>query len=422
MRSRSELPSPWPAVTLSYLSLAALYVNIFSIPPVTLILVRELGINHFQAGLLMTVYSVSYCVNNLFTGVLSDRWGPKRVMGLGLILGFLSSMMFTFTDHFGAMLVSRALIGFSAASMTSPCMIYILSLLSPQERGLGVSGHLASLTLGSGIVFLITPLLVQAYPWRAVLQAYALLGLIPFILFCIWGRDRLPGTSFSPLHKAESKAGLWSVPMMLLAGILFITLFQIGGTLTWIAPWLEERCRLSPFEVGVGAMTFALAGIPSAILGGYLSSRYRPGQTQKIVRLSTAGMLISTSTVAFVWLETWRSLPLVLVVIFLARWGSFMSTGPLLSMVPKLVRPELSGLAVGFVNSAALAGGFLSSLLGGYIIERTGQYRWLWILFSASLLFSALVLHPALNRKMSRIPMRPSRSQSDQEPHERPND
>jgi len=70
-------------------------------------------------------------------------------------------------------------------------------------------------------------------------------------------------------------------------------------------------------------------------------------------------------------------------------------------MVPKLVHPSLSGLAVGFTNSIALAGGFLSSLLGGYMIERTGQYRLIWLLFGVTLLVSTFVLHPWFYRKTS---------------------
>jgi DHA1 family putative efflux transporter-like MFS transporter len=397
----SVISSSWFSVTLSLLSLVALYINIFSIPPITLLLIRETGITHFQAGMLMTVYTVSYCVGNIFAGMLSDKYGAKIIMVSGLLLAFFSSMMFTSTNSFHVMLVSRGLIGLSAASMTSPCMIYLLSFLPPRKRGLGVSGHLSSLTLGSGIVLLMTPLLIRSWPWRPLLQLYALLGLIPSLLFLFWGKGLPRGTTPSHSVSGLSKASILNGPVLLLSAILFVTLFQIGGTLTWLAPWLEERCLLSPIEVGVGAMTFALAGIPSAILGGYLSSRDSPDRRERIVRLSMAGMLISASTVAFVWLETYRSFPLILTVIVLSRWGSFMSMGPLLSMVPKLVHPSLSGLAVGFTNSVALAGGFLSSLLGGYVIERTGQYRLIWLLFGVTLLVSTFVLHPWFYRKTS---------------------
>lgn len=130
----SVISSSWFSVTLSLLSLVALYINIFSIPPITLLLIRETGITHFQAGMLMTVYTVSYCVGNIFAGMLSDKYGAKIIMVSGLLLAFFSSMMFTSTNSFHVMLVSRGLIGLSAASMTSPCMIYLLSFLPPPEK------------------------------------------------------------------------------------------------------------------------------------------------------------------------------------------------------------------------------------------------------------------------------------------------
>ena len=397
----SVIPSFWPSITLSLLSLVALYINIFSIPPITLLLIRETGISHFQAGMLMTVYSVSYCIGNIFAGLLSDRYGAKTIMVSGLLLAFFSSILFTYTNSFHVMLISRGLIGLSAASMTSPCIIYLLAFLPPRKRGLGVSGHLSSLTLGSGIVLLMTPLLTRICPWRPLLQLYALLGLLPSLLFLCLGKSLPVESSVSRSADRPPKAAILNGPVLLLSAILFVALFQIGGTLTWLPSWLEERCLLSPIEVGMGAMTFALAGIPSAILGGYLSDRESPHRMKRIVRLSRTGMLISVTTAAFVWLETYRSFPLILAVIILSRWGSFMSLGPLLSVVPRLVHPSLSGLAVGFVNAVALAGGFLSSLMGGYLIERTGQYRWIWTVFAAALLVSALTLHPYFYRKTS---------------------
>jgi len=403
MSSSHEYQSSWPMVFLSYLSLIALYINIFSIPPITLALMRDMGLNHFQAGLLMTVYTISYCVNNIFAGLLSDRFGPKMIMASGLFLAFWASMLFTYTSNFQVMLFSRVLMGFSAASMTSPCLLYILSWLPLRWRGLGVSGHLASLTLGSGVVFLMTPIFLSLYPWRWLLRIYALQGFFAFVLFFLLGRESHEKRAlFHPDYK-ELKAIVLSPFILLLSAILFISLFQIGGTLTWLSPWLEERCRLSPIQVGMGSMAFALAGIPSSILGGYLAAQSKSGQVQRIVQLSMVGMLFSAGTGAFVWLEDRHYFSIILVIILVSRWGSFMSMGPLLSLVPRLVSPDARGLAMGMVNSIAISGGFFSSLLGGVLIKYTGQYQWFWMLLSLSLLFSALVLHPLFHKKISTL-------------------
>ncbi len=392
--------SPWITVSITCVSVIVLYINIFSIPPIILSLIRDTGINHFQAGLLMTVYTAFYCVSNVFTGILSDMVGSKKVMTGGLLIACISSFIFTYTSNFNIMLATRAVIGISAASMTSPCIVYILSWLPSKKESLGVSMQLASLTLGSGIVLLITPILIGIYPWRSLLRLYAILGFIVLTLFYIFSNNSREENYIAGFSVMNKKDIVLTPSILLLSAILFIALFQIGGTMTWLTPWLEEGCMLSPIMVGLGSMVFALAGIPSSLFGGYVFSNYMDGKTQNIVYLSIIGTMISVSTGAFAWLEDSKYFLFILFVIILSRWGSFMAFGPLLSVVSRLVKQSSRGLAIGFVNSVAMSGGFLSSLLGGYVIEHTGGYRLVWITFSVLLVFSTLVLHPLLEKEL----------------------
>ncbi|HUV07184.1 MAG TPA: MFS transporter [Spirochaetia bacterium] len=396
-------------ITPVYLSIVVLYINIFALPPVTVALIRETGLGHFQAGLLMTVYTVVYCVGNIFTGILSDRYGPKSIMITGLLAGYLCSLLFTLTDSFAVMLFTRVCLGFSAAAMTSPSLMYLYGWLPPEKRSMGVSGQLASLTLGSALVFLITPILMRSYPWRSLLTIYALVGLV--VLGALWILCKDPrregsgeGIGQSPgakARKGDKAGGILSPVMLLLSGVLFVALFQIGGTLTWLAPWLEEKCRFAPWEIGLGAMSFSLFGIPSTLMGGFLVARLGPGRISRIASMSMIGMLVSASMVAFIVLESTHLFGLILLVIVLARFGSFMFVGSLLSLVPKLVKPGFEGKAVGVVNAIAMAGGFFASLLAGYIVEETSQYHLVWIIFALALIVSAIVLHPLLGKALA---------------------
>jgi hypothetical protein len=55
---------------------------------------------------------------------------------------------------------------------------------------------------------------------------------------------------------------------------------------------------------------------------------------------------------------------------------------------------------MGFVNTVILSGSFLSSLLAGFFIEKTGEYDLVWVTFAALLILSALVLHPLLRQQL----------------------
>ena len=406
MKRQNRAGRTFVALVLAYLSIVTLYINIFCVPPIALSLMRETGIGHFQVGLLMTVYTLVYCFGNLAAGILSDRFGPKAVMTGGLLLGYLTTWMLSATSNFPLMVLTRIGIGFSAAAVTAPGMLFLQGWLPPEKKSLGISGHLAALTLGTAVVFLITPVLVERIPWRALIRTYAAVGAGVLIAFQLFAGPPPLGDQGTRESASGGLSGFFSPSLILLSAVLFIDLFQIGGTLVWLSPWLEEKCGLPPSGVGVGGMTFSLVGIPAALLGGYLAGKCREKGKRKglesIVRLSAAGSIISAATGLLVFLEAPRFFPLIITVIILARWGSFMGVGPLLSVVLELRSQQAAGRAMGFVNTVMLAGAFLSSLLSGLFIEKTGEYDLVWVTFAAVLVLSAFVLHPLLSRQLGR--------------------
>jgi predicted MFS family arabinose efflux permease len=256
------------------------------------------------------------------------------------------------------------------------------------------------------VVFLITPVLVERIPWRPLIRIYAAVGGGVLIAFWLFASPPPPGDQGARESASGGIFRVFSPPLILLSAVLFIDMFQIGGTLVWLSPWLEEKCGLPPSGVGVGGMTFSLVGIPASLLGGYLAGKCRQKGKRNglgsIVRLSAVGSLISAATGLFVYLEAPRFFPLIITVIILARWGSFMGVGPLLSIVLELTSQQAIGRAMGFVNTVMLSGSFLSSLLSGFFIEKTGEYDLIWVTFAAVLVLSAFVLHPLLSRQLGR--------------------
>jgi predicted MFS family arabinose efflux permease len=382
--------SLWIRIGLAYSSVIVLYINVYSIPPLTVALIEEIGINHVQAGLLTTAFAIALCVGNIFMGLLSDHTAPARIMYIGLLIGFFSSLGFSYTSHFGIMVFLRVIIGLSVAAVTAPAIMYILPLLPPRKRPLGISGHLASIVLGCGIALLITPMLASIYPWRLLLKYYSGSGILVVLFFMASASSQTE--KFQQISIKNRKNTIF--PLILISAILFVVFFQIGGNMTWLAPWLEEKCMFSSAKIGVGSMTFALTGIPSSIFGAYVYSR------KKSLFYLGMGILLSAINGSYVWLEGGNSFSLILVVIALSRWGSYMCVGPLLSVASELVRSRSKGFVLGFTNSVFMVGVIASSFFGGYIIEHTGEYHLLWLSFSVILVIAPLILIPFLQKEL----------------------
>jgi predicted MFS family arabinose efflux permease len=377
-------------IGILYFGVSVLYIPIYSIPPLTVILIEDLGMTHFQVGLLSTSFMATFSVSNIGIGILSTRINQKTLMVWGLILGFLCSLLFAFSSHFVILMILRGGLGVSTACMISPCLIYLLSVL-PGKRSLIISGHLASITLGIGLAFLFTPPLAEIVYWRTIVIFYSCLIGVAIIWFMAWVEN-------IPLQRNEDIEIQDSIPsrsgLVMLLSMVFLIYIQIGANTIWLTPWLEEKFSFSPAHIGFHSMLFQMMGIPSSLLGGYLYEK-----TRNLLYLGSMGMLLSTINVGYIFCEGNNSFILIVLVLMLSRTGSFLCMGPLISLVPKFVHADSRGLTLGLAHSICAVGITTTSFLGGFIIDHTGEYHLLWIMAGISLLCTACILNPLFHKK-----------------------
>src|SRR6267143_3831059 len=79
-------------------------------------LATELGLGADDLGLLTSVYFVTFAAAQIPIGILLDRFGPRRVQSVLLLVAAVGSTLFAVSDHFWMLLLGRALIGLGVAS------------------------------------------------------------------------------------------------------------------------------------------------------------------------------------------------------------------------------------------------------------------------------------------------------------------
>ena len=86
-------------------------------------LATELGLGADDLGLLTSVYFVTFAAAQIPIGILLDRFGPRRVQSVLLLVAAVGSTLFAVSDHFWMLLVGRALIGLGVASAMTALMV-----------------------------------------------------------------------------------------------------------------------------------------------------------------------------------------------------------------------------------------------------------------------------------------------------------
>lgn len=282
--------SPWPALWALVIGFFMLLVDTTIVSVANPALKAALDPQSSNLDNIVWVtssYLLAYAVPLLITGRLGDRFGPKRIYLIGLVVFTLSSLWCGLSDSLTMLVAARAVQGLGAALMTPQTMAVITRTFPPERRGaaMGLWGATA------GVATLVGPLaggfLVDALGWEWIFFINVPVGIIGFILAAILvprletrpHRFDYVGVVLSAaalflivfaLQEAQKYAwgAIWgpiTVWMILVAGIVLLIVFAVQQSRTKteaLVPLSLFRDRnFSAANVGIAAVGFTVTGM-----------------------------------------------------------------------------------------------------------------------------------------------------------------
>jgi MFS family permease len=117
---------------------------------------------------------------NLVSGQLADKWGRKRVLVLGWLVGLPVPFMIIWAPSWGWVIAANALLGINQGLAWSMTVIMKIDLVGPKSRGLAVGLNEFAGYLAVGVTAFLTGYLASEYGLRPAPiylgVAYAILG------------------------------------------------------------------------------------------------------------------------------------------------------------------------------------------------------------------------------------------------------
>ncbi|SDN84893.1 MFS transporter [Lentzea jiangxiensis] len=155
-------------------------------------MITDLGASLNDVIWVVSAYLLAFAVPLLLTGRLGDRYGPKRLYGVGLVLFILASLACGLSTSVEALIASRVLQGLGAAAMTPQTMAFITHLFPPDKRGaaLGTWGSVAGFATVSGP--LLGGVLVTHLGWEWIFFVNLPIGVLAVVLLVLWVPDLKP--------------------------------------------------------------------------------------------------------------------------------------------------------------------------------------------------------------------------------------
>ena len=373
----------WPPLTVAFLVWgmgAALYFLAFfqRVTPavITKELMAEFAIGAAALGNLSAFYFYTYVGMQIPTGLLVDRFGPRRVLTLGAGVSALGTLAFALAPTYALAGLGRLLVGASvgvafvamlklAAHWFAPSRFAMLSGLSLFIGILGAIGAGAPLRIAA-----------DSFGWRSAMLGGAVLSALLCVVAWLVVRDDPSERGYEshavsrPTTAGPSViAGLRTVLRYRNVRLLF---FVAGGftapMLTfaglWGVPFLVTHYGLATTQAAMvtSAMLFAW-GVGGPVFGA-LSDRMRRRKPIYIVSL-----LLSIAGWSMVWLVP--GLPLWLLISIMLGTGFFSGSVIIAFAWAKESAPgHLAGTTSGVANMGNMIGGMIMQPAVGWVLDR----------------------------------------------------
>ncbi|HAT1615387.1 TPA: MFS transporter [Raoultella ornithinolytica] len=150
----------------------------------------DLGLSATEFGVLLSAFSLSYGFAQLPSGMLLDRFGPRIVLGAGLIFWSLMQALTGRVNSFSHFILLRIGLGIGEAPFMPAGVKSINDWYVQKERGTAVGIFNSSTVLGQAIAPPALVLMQIAWGWRTMFVVIGLAGIVVGLCWYAWYRNR----------------------------------------------------------------------------------------------------------------------------------------------------------------------------------------------------------------------------------------
>jgi len=374
----------WFIVLATFIALMVLSIRNYSFGVFIDPLTKDFG---WDRAPLTLVFSISLIVTSLFgivSGRLSDKYGVKKLMGIGTILlsaGFLLSSQIQHLNH---LYFSFFLIGIGGSAIYIPATTTVTRWFD-EKRGLAIGISVAAIAIGMAGFPPLLERSIYAFGWRST---FILIGILTLsaLSFSTALMKRSPSNGEKDAKSDEKsftlKEALKTHYFWIIYFMFLMAQFSALTITVHIVPYSTD-IGLPSFYAAATLTAVGLANILGRVLGGWTSD--------KLGVIKGVSIFFVFQSIAIFSLPLFSGLLAIysVAVLFGLSYGGWVMIYPVITS--RLFGTKHSGAILGALGTVAGIGGAVGPYVAGFIYDVTGLYD-LAFLVSGFLMLAAFGL------------------------------
>ena len=247
------------------------YVTRINYGAVLVEMVNATGFSKTALSVALTGSFITYGIGQIISGFFGDKAQPKRLVFWGLLTSVTINILIPFCSSPTAMAALWSVNGLAQAFMWPPMVRLMVSLFNDDEyRKASVKVSYGS-SLGTIVVFLLSPLLIALWGWKSVFFVSAAFGVVMLVIWQLL----CPEINFSPeIPQKNTSAPIGNFKIDILFVLIMIGIVLQGalrdGVTTWTPTYIDDMFNLGSALAILTSVVLPIFSMFCHGMGGWL--------------------------------------------------------------------------------------------------------------------------------------------------------
>ena len=398
------LPQRIQLIAYSTLAVIICYIDRVNISVAIIPMQEQFGWSDSQVGFIFSSFYIGYMLTMALGGYLSDKFGGKLVLGYGVVMWSIFTILTPLAAHNGffALFIMRVLMGIGEG-VTFPAWQSLYARWIPfKERTRAIAFTNSGISIGTIIGYIGTQMIIISLGWE---WAFYIFGIIGLVWFIFWNRNisSYPAEhkkisskelqyisenapSSEPAKKIPLKDLLLNKPFLAIVAATFANNWSLFVFLSFLPKFIDNELGID-LESRIFVILIIIPSIISVLAlnaGGFLADKMiRNGMKVVKVRKIVNSIGFFGSAFCLFLIPLFESISIIIILICITNLFTGAAAGGF-GVNHADIGPNSTGTLVGVASTFGMIAGILGNAVSGLVLEITNS--WTLIFYIAAIL------------------------------------